>query len=134
MANNPEQCNEQRNERKKTLLKFIFGSAEEQPILFRKIINYELIKYKEFMDKMPDDQDLKDKTAQINEMIYISKLKEINSQTEVLKKQMLAQTNGTKHPSLLSIIERKLYIVELQLDIGIYNLVHNKKVKFYFST
>jgi hypothetical protein len=46
---------------------------------------------------------------------------------------MIAYKNGIKHNSLLSVIERKLYIIELQIDIGVYSLLYNKSVKFYFE-
>jgi hypothetical protein len=67
-------------------------------------------------------------------MIYEGKLKGVEEQTKVLKEQIEAQANGTKHPSHISIIDRKLFILEMQLDIGVYNLINNKGVKFYFDT
>ena len=69
----------------------------------------------------------------LNEDIYNSKLKEIKIQTDVLKEQIIAQEKGIKHNSIVSVIERKLYIIDLQLDVGVYNLYHNKNVKFYFD-
>ncbi len=47
---------------------------------------------------------------------------------------MIAQSKGIKHPSMIPIIDRKLFIVEMQIDIGVYNLIQNKNVKFYFDT
>jgi hypothetical protein len=85
------------------------------------------------MDKYPQNDELKEYDIQLNEMIYESKLKEIKRQTEVLKEQMIAQANGTKYFSTISIIERKLYIVELQIDVGVHNLLKNNNVKFYFQ-
>ena len=57
---------------------------------------------------------------------------------------MVAQSNGKEYPSIVSIIDRKLFIMELQLDVGVYhllqnnnvsayNLLENKNVKFYFD-
>jgi hypothetical protein len=119
-------------ERKRTLLTFLLGKPEEQPTLFRQIINKELIKMKEFINSIKDSE-LYENTSQLNDEIYNSKLKEIENQTKILKEQMTAQSNGIKHPSFISIIDRKLYIIELQLDIGVYNLIQNKNVKFYFD-
>ena len=113
------------NERKRKLLTFLLSSKEEQPILFRDIINDELKKQKEYYDE---------KLEGFNKMIYESKIDAVKYHTNILFEQMLANSNGKKYNSTLSIIERKLYIVELQLDIGIYNLLHNKNVKFYFDT
>jgi hypothetical protein len=62
-------------------------------------------------------------TDKLNENIHKSKLKDIECQTNILKEQMIAYSNNIKHPSHISIIERKLYIVELQIDVGIYNWV-----------
>ncbi len=122
------------NDRKKELLTFLFASAKEHPKLFRSIINKELVKLKEYMEIYSEDEQLKIYNNQINETIYQSKLKEINNQTKVLKEQITAQVNGTKYPSILSIIERKMFIIEMQLDIGVYNLIQNRNVKFYFET
>ncbi len=119
-------------ERKRTLLTFLLGKPEEQPALFRQIINKELVKMKEFMDEVKKSE-LYDYTLQINEDLYNSKLKEIEFQTKILKEQILAQSKGVKHSSYISVIDRKLYIIELQLDIGVYNLIQNKNVKFYFD-
>jgi hypothetical protein len=120
-------------ERKKELLTFLFAKPQDQPRLFRNIINKELDKMKEHIDSRPDDEELKKYNKQLDEMIYQSKLKGIEEQTRVLKEQMIAKANGNKHPSIISIIERKLFIVEMQLDIGVYNLIQNKNVKFYFE-
>ncbi len=121
-------------ERKKELLTFLFAKPTEQNQLFRNIINKELVKMKEHIETRPDDEQLKIYNQQLDEMIYESKLKAIETQTKVLKEQMIAQVNGTKHPSILSIIERKLFIIEMQLDIGVYNLIQKKNVKFFFET
>ncbi len=120
-------------ERKRTLLTFLLAKPEEQSTLFKQIVYKELIKMKEYLAEASKDVDLYDYTKQLNEEIYNSKIKAIETQTKVLKEQMLAQANGTKHPSLISIIDRKLYIIELQLDIGVHNLIQNKNVKFYFD-
>ncbi len=104
-------------DRKRTLLKFLLGKPHEQPKLFRQIINDELLKRKAFYDNI-NESDL-----QINKTIINSKLKEIDVQTKILKEQILAQTKNEKHNSIVSIIERKLYIVELQIDIGVNNLL-----------
>ena len=117
-------------ERKRTILTFLFATAKEQPILFRQIINKELLKRKQIMENASDNSEINE---YLNEVIYNSKLKEINIQTEMLKQQMIATANGSKHPSILSIIERKLYIIEMQIDIGVYNLLKNNNVKFYFE-
>ena len=119
------------NSRKRTLLKFLLGTPEEQTILFKKIIYEELDKRKEFFNTQ--NMDFKEYTDQLNDMLYESKLKEVTRQTTVLKEQMIAYANKEKYPSIISIIERKLYIVELQIDIGVYNLMQNKNVKFYFD-
>ncbi len=119
--------------RKRELLTFLFSSADKQSDLFRKIINKALVERKRFIDKYPQNDELKEYDIQLNDMIYESKLKEIKRQTDTLKEQMIAQANGTKYPSVISIIERKLYIVELQIDIGVHNLLKNNNVKFYFQ-
>lgn len=108
-------------ERKRTLLKFLLGNPKEQSILFNQIINNELIKYTKFMTESNNEFD--DYNKHLNKIIYNSKIKEINFQTTVLKEQIKAQHLGIKHPSILSIIERKLYIAELQIYIGVYNLL-----------
>jgi hypothetical protein len=120
------------NERKRELLTFLLGSKETQSELFSKIIYKDLDKFKEFMDDL-DKSELGEYSKIINEDIYNSKLKEIKTQTDTLKEQMIAQANGIKYNSVVSVIERKLYIIELQIDVGIYNLYHNRNVKFYFD-
>jgi len=120
-------------ERKHTLLTFVLGKPEEQPALFRQIINKELIKMKEFMEEAKNTE-FYEHTLKLNEELYNCKLKEIEYQTKILKEQMLAQSKGVKHPYHISVIDRKLYIIELQLDIGVYNLIQNKNVKFYFDS
>jgi hypothetical protein len=121
------------HERKRTLLTFLFAKSEDQSNLFKDIIIKELNKMKEFYSIASKDTELFDYTKQLNKEIYNSKIKAIEIQTRVLKEQMLAQKNGTKHPSLISIIDRKLYIVELQIDVGVYNIIQNNNVKFYFD-
>ncbi len=115
-------------ERKRTLLKFLLAKQQEQPRLFRQIINNDLIRTKEYMEGASEE------TILINEHIYNSKLKEIKIQTDILKDQIEAHAKGIKHSSIISIIDRKLYIIEMQLDVGVYNLLNNKNVKFYFDT
>jgi hypothetical protein len=123
--------NTSNDSRKKTLLKFLLGKPEEQSTLFRQIINSELVKRKEFMEDL--DPQFAQYNAELNDSIYNSKLKEIERQTKILKDQMKAHANNEKYPSIVSIIERKLYIVEMQIDIGIHNLLQNNNVKFYFE-
>ena len=118
--------------RKHEILSFLFAKPEIQSELFRRIINKDLIRMKE-LKGIPIDSNLQLCTEFINDEIYNSKLKEIERQTTILKEQMIAHSNGVKHRSILSIIERKLYIIELQLDIGVYNLLKNNNVKFYFD-
>jgi hypothetical protein len=120
------------HERKRELLTFLLGSKETQSELFSKIIYKDLDKFKEFMDDL-DKSELGEYSKILNEDIYNSKLKEIKTQTDTLKEQMIAQANGIKYNSVVSVIERKLYIIELQIDVGIYNLYHNRNVKFYFD-
>ena len=120
------------NERKRELLTFLLGSKETQSELFSKIIYKDLDKFKEFMDDL-DKSEFGEYSKILNEDIYNSKLKEIKTQTNALKEQMIAQANGIKYNSVVSVIERKLYIIELQIDVGIYNLYHNRNVKFYFD-
>ncbi len=122
-------CNQ---ERKRDLLTFLLGSKENQQALFRKIIYKDLDKFKEFMDNL-DNSELNEYSKILNEDIYNSKLKEIKIQTDVLKEQIIAQEKGIKYNSIVSIMERKLYIIDLQLDVGVYNLYHNKNVKFFFD-
>jgi hypothetical protein len=117
--------------RKRTLLKFILGKPEEQSALFYNIIYNELDKYKEYFNNQ--NPELKEYTEQFNNMLYESKLKEVEQQTRILKAHMIAQANKEKYPSVIPIIERKLYIVELQIDIGIYNLLKGNNVKYYFD-
>ncbi len=122
---------ESQEPRKKTLLRFLLGKPEEQSKLFREIINNELLKRQAFMkDANPLFAQY---DAELSEMIYNSKLKEVGRQTKVLMDQIKAHANNEKYPSVVSIIERKLFIVELQIDIGIHNLLQNKNVKFYFE-
>ena len=123
-----------KNERKRELLTFLFAKPKDQSVLFRAIINKELIKMKEFMDSRSKDEELQRLNEKLDYMIYEGKLKGVEEQTKVLKEQMVAHANGTKHPSLISIIDRKLFIIEMQLDIGVYNLLNKKDVKFYFET
>jgi hypothetical protein len=117
--------------RKRTLLKFLLGSPEEQPVLFRKLIYDELDKRKEYMKGF--NPEFNEYNLQLSEMIYNSKLNAVEQHTKILKEQMIAHANKEKYPSVISIIERKLYIVELQIDIGIHNLLKNNNVKFYFE-
>ena len=112
------------NERKRKLLTFILASKEQQPILFREIIDDELKKQKEWYDE---------KLESFYKMIYDSKIEAVKSHTKILFEQMLANKNGEKYNSTLSVIDRKLYIVELQLDIGIYHLLRNNKMSFRFE-
>ena len=119
-------------EYKKGILRFLFANSDEQPILFRQLLYKQLIDRKEFLATA--NPELNYITNRLNEDIFNSKLREINFQTEILKKQMINQKNGIKQTGLISIIERKIYIAELQIDVGIYNLMNNKSVKFYFQT
>ncbi len=125
-------CN---TERKKELLTFLFAKPEEKSQLFRSIINKDFMKMKEYMNTYLEDEELKKYNNELNKMIFESKLKGIDIQTKVLKEQMMCQKNGTKHPSILSIIDRKLVIIEMQLDIHVYNLIQNNvHIKHYFET
>jgi hypothetical protein len=119
-------------EYKKGILRFLFANADEQPILFRQLLYKQLIDRKEFLATA--NPELNHITNRLNEEIFNSKLREINFQTDILKTQMLNQKNGIKQTGVISIIERKIYIAELQIDIGVYNLMNNKSVKFYFQT
>jgi hypothetical protein len=120
-------------ERKRELLTFLFAKPKEQSTLFHAIINKELVKMKEFMDSRSKDEELQKYNKQLDYMIYESKVEGVKQQTKVLKEQIEAQANGTKHPSHISIIDRKLFIFEMQLDIGVYNLLNKKDVKFYLD-
>jgi hypothetical protein len=117
--------------RKKTLLKFLLGNQQEQPALFQAIIYNELEKRKKFMNEL--NPEYNKHNDELSEIIYTSKLKEVERQTKILKEQILASTVNQKYKSYVSIIERKLYIVEMQIDIGVYNILKNKNVKFYFE-
>jgi len=123
-------------ERKKELLTFLVGNNDKQSELFRKIIYKDLDKFKKFMDDA-SKSDMFEYTKYLNEDIYNSKMKEIKIQTAALKEQLIAEAEarkkGEKCKSLFKSIDRKLYIIELQIDVGIYNLYHNKNVKFYFD-
>jgi hypothetical protein len=119
-------------ERKRALLTFLLSKSEDQSTLFRQIINKELDKMKEFMDDAKKSE-FYNNTLQINEDLYNAKLKEIKNQSKILKEQILAQSKGVKYSSHISVVDRKLYIIELQLDIGVHNLIQNKNVKFYFD-
>lgn len=123
-------------EYKKKILKFLFANPEEQSILFRELIDSELNRKKKNIEESVSSKDpiLKEMTDKLNENIHKSKLKDIECQTNILKEQMIAYSNNIKHPSHISIIERKLFIVELQIDVGIYNLLNNKTVEFIFKT
>ncbi len=123
-------------ERKKELLTFLVGNNDKQPELFRKIIYKDLDKFKKFMDDA-SKSDMFEYTKYLNEEIYNSKMKEIKIHTAALKEQLIAEAEarkkGKKYESLIDSLDRKLYIIELQIDVGIYNLYHNKNVKFYFD-
>jgi hypothetical protein len=119
-------------QRKREMLNFLFAKPENQSELFRQIINKDLIRMKQLTEKS-EDPNLQICTDYLNEDIYQCKLREIKRQTDMLKDQMIAHVKEEKHPSLLSIIERKLVIIELQLDVGVYNLLKNNNVKFYFD-
>ena len=119
-------------QRKREIVTFLFAKPEDQSKLFQQIINKDLLRMKQ-LTIPSSDTNLQVCTKFINEEIYQSKLKEIKRQTDMLKDQMIAHVNGVKHPSILSIIERKLFIIELQLDVGVYNLLLNNNVKFYFD-
>ena len=121
-------------ERKRTLLTFLLAKPEEQSKLFKEIIYKDLVKMKEYFKNASKDTELYEYTQILNEDIYNSKLKAIENHTKILKEQILAQSKGIKYPSIISIIDRKIYIVEMQIDIGVYNLIQNKNVKFYFDT
>ena len=123
-------------ERKKELLTFLLAKPEEQSKLFENIIKKELIIRKIHLEQRSQDQDeqLKSYNKILDDMIYEGKLKGIEQQTKVLKEQMVAYNNGTKHSSHISIIDRKLFIVEMQLDVGVHNLLNNKVVKFFIET
>ncbi len=129
-----QNTNDDYKSRKKELLTFLLAKQVEQPKLFREIINKELNKIKKYIEERSKDEKLINYNKILDKMIYESKLKEINSQTKVLKEQIIAQEKGITYPSCISIIERKLAIIEMQLDIGIYNLVNKTGVKFYFET
>jgi hypothetical protein len=117
-------------DRKKELLTFLLAKPKDQPKLFRAIINKELNSRIKYLHERSKDDQFECYNKMLDDMIYESKLKGIDSQTKILKEQIIATENGTKHPSLISIIERKLYIVEMQLDVGVYNIINNKSVKF----
>lgn len=121
-------------QRKKDILTFLFAKPGEQPKLFREIIDKELNKATNYINNRSKDEELMKYNKILDEMIFESKIKEINSQTKVLKEQIIAQQKGVKNPSCISIIERKLAIIEMQLDVGVYNLLNKKNVKFYFET
>jgi hypothetical protein len=122
-------------DRKRELLTFLFAKPKDQPALFNAIINKELVKMKEYMEERSNNDEFKIYNTQLDNIIYEGKLKGVEEQTKILKEQMEARINGTKHPSLISIIDRKLFIFEMQLDIGVYNFLNNKKkVKFYLDT
>jgi len=106
-------------EYKRSILKFLLSKKEEQPILFREIIDKEMLKIIDFHNSLDEFGYL---TEDLNDEIYYSKLKELDNQTRVLKEQIISQSNGTKHNSALSIMERKIYIVTLQIEIGVYKL------------
>ena len=114
-------------ERKKKILTFLLKKDDQYT--FRDILFNELDKKRAFMNYEQDDT-IKDYNNKLNEMIINSKINAIKTHTDILKEQMEAQKNGSKYPSTLSIIERKIYIVELQIDVGIYYILQNKKVKF----
>ena len=121
-------------ERKRELLTFLFAKPKDQQNLFRAIINKELVKMKEHMSARPKSGELYEYNKQFDKMIYESKLEGIKIETQTLKEQMDAYANGYKHPSHISIIDRKLFILEMQLNIGVYNLMNNKSVKYYIDT
>ncbi len=121
------------NERKKELLTFLLAKPSDQPRLFRNIIDKELKNKIKFLKDSQEDEQTKHYNKMIEDMIYESKVKGIEQQTKVLKEQIIAYKNGIKLPYLVSIIERKLNIVEMQLDVGVYNIMNNKNVKFYID-
>lgn len=132
-----------KNERKRELLTFLFAKNEDQPALFRAIINKKLVETKDFMDSRSKDEELQKYNKQLDYMIYENKVKTVQAQTKVLREQIEAHAKGIEYSPtakgieytpIMSIIERKLFIIEIQLDIGVYNLINNKNgVKFYFD-
>ena len=111
-------------ERKKELLNFLLAKPIDQPKLFNIIINKHLIKIKEYMDKRSNNEELTVQNKMLDNMIYKGKIDMIKYQTKVLEEQIKSHANGIKYPSHLSIIERKLFIIELQLDVGVYNILN----------
>ena len=121
-------------EYKKSILRFLLADSKTQSILFHDLIKKKLTKIQEFMNDNSDDPVLKEMTYNFNRIINESKIKAVERNTIVLKEQLIAKEHNIKHPSNMSIIERKIYIVELQIDIGVYNIINNKKVEFIFKT
>ncbi len=122
-------------EYKKEILRFLFANADDQPILFRKLLTKRL---NEYIDSM---KSWKPEFIQINkklaEDIHKSKENAINHLTVILKKQMEDYQKGIKPPPNVfspSIIERKIFIVELQIEVGVYKLANKETVNFFFQT
>jgi hypothetical protein len=120
-------------ERKRELLTFLLAKPKDQSALFRAIINKDLAKMKEHIDARSKDEELQKYNKQLDHLIYKNKLDGIEQQTKILKEQMEAQANGIEYPSIMSILDRKLFIIEMQLSVGVYNLINNTSVKFYFD-
>ena len=122
-------------EYKKDILRFIFANADEQPILFRKLLNKRLNEYLEGVKNW--NPEFQEQNKRLAEEIYLSKVEGINHMTIILKKQMEDYQKGIKSPPNVftsSIIEKKIFIAELQIEVGVYKLANDKCVNFFFQT
>jgi hypothetical protein len=122
-------------EYKKEILKFLFASAEEQPILFRKLLNQRL---NEYLDSKKNwIPEFEEQNKMLAKDIFLSKEESIKHLTIILKKQMEDYKKGIKPPPNVytsSIIEKKIFIAELQIEVGVYKLANDKRVNFFFQT
>ena len=95
-------------EYKKEILTFLFASSEEQPILFRKLLNKRL---NEYLDSMKDwIPEFEEQNKMLAKDIFLSKEEAIKHLTVILKKQMEDYKKGIKPPPNVftsSIIEKK---------------------------
>ena len=122
-------------EYKKDILRFLFASADEQHLLFRELLNKRLNEYLEGIKNWKPE--FKEQNKRLAEEIYLSKVEAINHMTIILKKQMEDYKKGIKPPPNVftsSIIEKKIFIAELQIEVGVYKLANDKRVNFFFQT
>jgi hypothetical protein len=122
-------------EYKKNILRFLFASSDEQHLLFRELLTKRLNEYLEGIKNWIPE--FKEQNKRLAEEIHLSKVEAITHLTIILKKQMEDYKKGIKPPPNVftsSIIEKKIFIAELQIEVGVYKLANNERINFFFQT